>query len=285
MAEKYDFEIGDSGLDYDILDSTFNDKTQLLILKNGLQPGMNVLDVGSGAGVMTCWFAQQVGPSGTVTAIDNSPEQLKMVEARAAKLGLNNIKTIVLSAYDLSELNQCFDVVYCRFLLHHLHSPRKAIKGFYQVLKPEGFYFGQEGIIHSMWSYPASKAWQGYQPVLPSPDKVVEGDDRDGDFGMKLLFACRQHGFRIQDCQLDQPILWTKEQKQGMLLGLVAYKQTALEQGMSEQEWEENYNETVRIIDDPNYVMGFYGSCFVAAVKEKQGDDRCLTKNRCFTTL
>lgn len=267
MAEKYDFEIGESGLDYDILDATFNEKTQKLILKNGLKAGMHVLDVGAGAGVMTCWLAQQVGSTGTVTAIDNSPEQLSVVKARASSLGLDNIKTIVLSAYDLSELDQLFDVIYCRFLLHHLHSPRKAINGFYQALKPGGLYFGQEGIIHNMWSYPASKAWQGYQPVLPPPDEINEGVDRDGDFGMKLLFSSQQAGFRILDCQLDQPILWTQEQKQGVLPGLVAFKSTALNQGMSEQEWEDNYAETVRIVNDPKYVMGFYGSCFVASMK------------------
>lgn len=267
MTEKYDFDIGKDGLDYDILDESYNSRTQAHLLKNGLRRDMHVLDVGSGAGVMTAWIAEQVGPDGSVTAIDNSQEQLALVTKRAEQLGLNNITTLVCSAYELTKLNKTFDAVYCRFLLHHLHSPRKAIDTFYQVLKPGGLYFGQEGIIHSMWAYPDTFAWRGYQPLLPQPGTVVEGDDRDGDFGMKLPFACKKSGFTIKDCQLEQPILWTKKQKQGILPGLVAFKNTALEQGITENEWQEKYNETIKIIEDPDQIIAFYGSCFVAAMK------------------
>lgn len=267
MTENYDFEIGDDGLDYDILDKTYNDSTQDWILKNGLKDGMHVIDVGSGAGVMTAWIAEKVGPSGHVTAIDNSPEQLACVSKRADQLGIKNISTQVCSAYELAQLNKEFDAVYCRFLLHHLHSPRKAIESFYHILKPGGIYFGQEGIIHSMWAYPDTFAWQGYQPTLPNPASITEGQDRDGDFGMKLPFNCMKSGFTVKDCHLKQPILWTKEQKHGILSGLIAFKKTALEQGMTESDWQEKYNETVRVIDDPKQVIAFYGSCFVAAVK------------------
>lgn len=267
MTEKYDFEIGEEGLDYDILDKAYNDMTQRCMLKNGLIKDMHVLDVGSGAGVMTAWIAKQVGPNGRVTAIDNSPEQLALVSKRAEQLGLNNISTQVCSAYELTTLNKEFDAVYCRFLLHHLHSPRKAIDTFYQILKTGGVYFAQEGIIHSMWAYPESFAWRGYQPTLPDPTSVIEGQGRDGDFGMKLYFACKQSGFTIRDCHLDQPILSTKEQKQGVLSGLIAFKNTALAQGMTESEWQEKYDETFRMINDPNQVIAYYGSCFVAGVK------------------
>ncbi len=267
MTEKYDFDIGEGGLDYDILDKTYSAMTQALMLKNGLKSGMHVLDVGSGAGVMTTWIAEQVGVNGSVTAIDNSPEQLTLVSKRASQLGLKNISTQVCSAYELTKLKREFDVIYCRFLLHHLYSPRKAINTFYEALKPGGIYFGQEGIIHSMWAYPDTFAWRGYEPIRQNPAISIEGEDRDGDFGMKLPLVCKQSGFTIKDCCLDQPILWTKQQKQGILAGLLAFKNTALEQGMTESDWQEKYKETLRIIDDPSQVIAFYSSCFIAAVK------------------
>lgn len=40
--EKYELEVGDEGLDYDILDASFNPTTQAFILSAGLKPGMRV---------------------------------------------------------------------------------------------------------------------------------------------------------------------------------------------------------------------------------------------------
>src|SRR5690242_13991895 len=110
--EKYELEIGEEGLDYDILDVSFNPTTQAFILEAGLKPGMKVLDVGCGAGVMTTWFAKQVGPQGFVTAIDNSEVQLNVTRQRLEKEKITNVKTIVLSAYDISQLTEKFDFIY-----------------------------------------------------------------------------------------------------------------------------------------------------------------------------
>lgn len=265
--ERYEFEIGDDGLDYDILDKSYNSYTQHLILINGLEKGMKVLDVGSGAGVMTSWLASQVGSEGHVVAVDNSEEQLKVAKNRAHSLGLTNISFKVLSAYDLDQLETEFDAVYCRFLLHHLHSPRKAIKAYFNVLRRGGFYFGQEGIVSAAFAYPKTFAWQGYQPELPNPETIEEGSECDGDFGMKLHYECINAGFKIKDCQLHQPLLWNQEQKKDLVSGLIAYKETELSNGLSEEEWQKKYNETKRIIEDNSQSIAFYNSCFVAAQK------------------
>lgn len=265
--EQYEFEIGEEGLDYDILDLSYNANTKNFILKNGLKEGMHVLDVGCGAGVMTVWLAKQVGPSGKVIAIDNSKEQLQVTQKTIAKVGLKNVETQVLSAYDIEKLNRQFDAVYCRFLLHHLHSPRTAIKLFYKVLNSDGYYFGQEGIVSAAFAYPATFAWQGYQPNLINPEQDIDGKDRDGDFGMKLLYNCLQAGFIIEDCSYHQPLLWKKEQKKGLLSGLLAYKKTEIEKGKSEEEWHRNYDETIRCINDDKQLIAFFGSCLVASKK------------------
>lgn len=265
--ESYEFEIGSEGLDYDILDKSYNENTQQFLLNNGLKEGMHVLDIGCGAGVMTSWIAKQVGPSGSVLAIDNSPEQLQVTNKNLEKLNINNVKTQVLSAYDVVKLDKKFDAIYCRFLLHHLHSPRLAIKCFYEALKPEGIYFGQEGMIHAAFSYPDSFAWRGYLPTMIDTDKEKDGEGRDGDFGMKLLYNCIESGFFIQDCSYHQPLLWKKEQKEGLISGLLAYKQTELEQGLNENEWQKKYNEIIRLINDNKQLIGFYGSCLIAAHK------------------
>nr|DAD34400.1 TPA_asm: hypothetical protein HUJ06_005040 [Nelumbo nucifera] len=48
--------------------------TCLELLKENLQPGMHVLDVGSGTGYLTACFALMVGPQGRVVGIEHIPE-------------------------------------------------------------------------------------------------------------------------------------------------------------------------------------------------------------------
>ncbi|STX27538.1 Putative methyltransferase [Legionella beliardensis] len=265
--EKYDFEIGESGLSYDLLDESYNASTKKFLLDAGLAKGMKVLDVGCGAGVMTSWIANYVGKEGYVTAIDNSPEQLKVTHRTLQQNKIANVSTTVLSAYDIAELGENYDLIYCRFLLHHLYSPRKAIKIFYENLNDGGIYVGEEGIISHMFAYPPTFAWQGYSPALVLPEQEIEGMRRDGDIGMKLFYECRKIGFEIINCGLVQPILWQESQKMKLLEGLNAFKKTDLEQGTSEEEWQKKYDETVRFSKDDKQIIGFYGSFQVACRK------------------
>src|SRR5690606_31014121 len=103
--EKYDFDVGEEGLSYDILDYSFNPSTKDFILKNGLKKGDRVLDVGCGSGIMTQWFAKVVGPEGHVVSIDNSQEQLEHAKRNISRIGLSNVTFHHLSAYDLDNLN------------------------------------------------------------------------------------------------------------------------------------------------------------------------------------
>ncbi|HVV68772.1 MAG TPA: class I SAM-dependent methyltransferase [Gammaproteobacteria bacterium] len=265
--EKYDFEIGEEGLDYDLLDKSFNPSTQAFVLKSGIKPGMKVLDVGCGAGLMTAWLAKQVGQTGLVVSIDNSEAQLNVTIRRIQQEKLSNVQTRVLSAYDILQLNEKFDLIYCRFVLHHLHSPRRALNVFYEGLNTGGLYIGEEGIIGAAFAYPPTFAWQGYIPEFKNPEDEIDGMERDPDIGMKLLYLAKKAGFAITDLNLVQPVFWKKDQKMGLLKGLIAYKKTDLAHGTTEEQWQHKFNETKRLIDDDNQIIGFYGSCQIAAIK------------------
>jgi ubiquinone/menaquinone biosynthesis C-methylase UbiE len=86
-----------------------------------------VLDIGCGSGVMTCWIAQQVGDTGHVIGIENNENQLQAAKKRAHNASLKNAEFKLCSAYDLESLNEKFDFIYCRFVLHHLHKPDEVI--------------------------------------------------------------------------------------------------------------------------------------------------------------
>ncbi|MBT6207866.1 MAG: class I SAM-dependent methyltransferase, partial [Francisellaceae bacterium] len=195
--EKYDFTVGEEGLDYDILDYTFNKTTKEFMLNNGLKEGMNILEIGCGSGIMTSWIAKQIGDNGHITSIDNSQEQIHFAQKSTDKQQLMNVSFKCISAYDLEELNMKFDLVYCRFVLHHLHSPRQAIKIFYNCLNHKGIYIAEEGIISSAFSYPPYTSWHHERGTVKQPEIEKDGIDRDGDFGIKLSYNMQDSGFTI----------------------------------------------------------------------------------------
>ena len=76
-----------------------------------LQPGEDVLDVGSGAGMDTLVAAQMVGPSGSVTGIDMTPEMVAKARGSVTEMGLDNVTIVEGSAEQLPFEDASFDVV------------------------------------------------------------------------------------------------------------------------------------------------------------------------------
>src|ERR1051325_8790599 len=76
-----------------------------------LEPGERVLDLGSGAGTDSLVAAQMVGPEGSVTGIDMTPEMLSKARAAASELGLGNVEFVETEAESLPFPDARFDVV------------------------------------------------------------------------------------------------------------------------------------------------------------------------------
>ena len=174
--EHYQCEVqkgGSKGLD--LLDLIFNEPTMHFIKSNGIKPGMKVLDIGCGTGIMSRWLAEQVGENGKVIAIDNNENQIEAAKQHAAKNEIGNIEYKLFSAYDILDLKVKFDLIYCRFVLHHLESPRKAITLFYSALNEGGIYIGEEGLVNAAFAYPPTFAWSGYQYKETQPQEEKDG--------------------------------------------------------------------------------------------------------------
>lgn len=60
----------------------------------GLEPGMRVLDVGSGPGDVSFAAARIVGPTGAVTGIDAEPSMVAFATTRAAEQQLSTVSFV-----------------------------------------------------------------------------------------------------------------------------------------------------------------------------------------------
>jgi ubiquinone/menaquinone biosynthesis C-methylase UbiE len=91
-----------------------HDATEALVNYARPRPGMKILDLASGTGEPAITLASRIGPEGQVTALDLSPELLRMAEARAREHGLTNITTRQDDANKLPFDDQSFDLVTSR---------------------------------------------------------------------------------------------------------------------------------------------------------------------------
>ena len=110
----------------------------------GIKPGETIADVGSGAGYFTFKFADLVGKTGTVYALDLAKEPLDNLNRSATKAGITNVKT-VLSKENNSTLDEnSIDMAYLCSLYHasYVNSLEYVRDGFVgslrKALKPGG---------------------------------------------------------------------------------------------------------------------------------------------------
>ncbi|KAJ8029389.1 2-methoxy-6-polyprenyl-1,4-benzoquinol methylase, mitochondrial [Holothuria leucospilota] len=113
-------------------------------LRDKLEKGIIVLDIGCGQGVSTITHAKTF-PNSTFYGVDFLEESLKPGKEKADNLGLKNVKFL---AYDAAKLpedwDEKFDYVFMHDALHDQAYPDKVLREVYRVLSPGGIYLALE---------------------------------------------------------------------------------------------------------------------------------------------
>jgi SAM-dependent methyltransferase len=97
--------------------------------------GASVLDVAAGTGHVARGFAPRVRQ---VVALDLTPEMLELGKSRAEAEGLRNILFERGDASSVPHLDDSFDLVVCRFAVHHFERPRLQVGEMVRVCRPGG---------------------------------------------------------------------------------------------------------------------------------------------------
>ncbi len=108
-----------------------------ILSKARLSPGMRVLDIATGTGLVARAAAAEVGPSGHITATDVAPAMLE--QARANLADLANVSFEIENAQSLSFIDETFDAVICGLGVMFFPDPARAVAEVYRVLRPGGY--------------------------------------------------------------------------------------------------------------------------------------------------
>ena len=96
-----------------------------------IEPGMQVLEVGSGLGILAAEVAAAAGGV-QVTGLERSPEQIAAATPHAS------VSYVAGDAHQLPFPEASFDLVYCRYLLEHVGDPACVGAEMRRVARPGG---------------------------------------------------------------------------------------------------------------------------------------------------
>ncbi|MGW1004755.1 class I SAM-dependent methyltransferase [Streptomyces sp. NPDC002520] len=159
----------------------------------GMRAGLRCLELGSGAGTMAEWMADQVGPEGYVLATDINLSLLK--DLRRPNLEVRELDVIT------GEIPQnAFDVVTCRALLHHLPQWESVVRRMAGALKPNGvLVLIEPDATAAVFSEPEHQrfwsAWCRWGRV----------QGIDFSLGHKLPQAVQRAGLDLRDATMEVP--------------------------------------------------------------------------------
>ena len=116
--------------------STDDTLNQTMIDNLGIQPGEQILDLGSGTGDPAISIGLALDGAGSVTACDLTPEMLDTARGRAENIGLPVIRFVAADMLALTFADNSFDCITCRFGLMFPKERIAAAAEALRVLKP-----------------------------------------------------------------------------------------------------------------------------------------------------
>ena len=131
----------------------YGELTEDIFRRAGLAQGMNVLDVGCGAGDVSFVAASIVGPEGSVLGIDKSPEAVKIAAERATRAGLPNVR-FELADLEFFRAPSKIDALVGRLVLLYLADAAGALRRLVEQIRDGGIVAFVEMELSSVRAVP-----------------------------------------------------------------------------------------------------------------------------------
>ncbi len=233
---------------------SFLSGTEQFLTKLNLQDGMNVLVVGCGGGDETAMIAKKIRPTGTVTAIDISLDQINVCREKMNEEKINNVRFKTLAAEGLKELIGMFDVVYCRMLLVHVAKPREVLSLMMKKVKNGGILACEEPDISTCFTAPESPAFKKHIGLLC---EFIRKSGCDPDLGSKTYQIFQEIGCSNISIDFFQPAITESRLKKASSLSAISCGPQYILAGLAtESEVNNMINEIEIDVVQSNTLLG-----------------------------
>lgn len=166
----------------------------------GIQKGMTVLDLGSGAGNDVFVARRETGSAGYVIGVDFTPEMVERAEANRAKLGYENVEFRQGSIEALPVDDTSVDVVISNCVLNLVPDKVKAFSEMFRVLRPGGHFSVSDIVLEG--ELPAG-ARQSLEFLVGCVAGAIQKEE--------YLDGIRSAGFEPVEVSLERPIVFSGE--------------------------------------------------------------------------
>ncbi|MDE0084386.1 MAG: methyltransferase domain-containing protein [Candidatus Poribacteria bacterium] len=182
----------------------YGESTRLFCERAGIETGMRVLEIGSGAGDVAFMLAELVGTSGQIVGVDINPAILETARQRASDTGIKNVEFVAGDARTLV-FEDKFDALVGRFVLMYMADPVDALQKLATHLKPGGIIAFQEPeyTLYPAYSHPDTPLMnQLYRWILD----VFKHSGAHLNMGIGLYRAFVEVGLPPPEIHLHAPI-------------------------------------------------------------------------------
>jgi ubiquinone/menaquinone biosynthesis C-methylase UbiE len=173
-----------------------------------LEPGMRLLEVGTGAGAVLAVLGQEF-PGIQLTGVDIEPKQLEFARAHLERSGVE-ATLVQANALELPFEDESFDHVWMMWFLEHVADPVGVLREARRVLVPGGAITAIEVDYSTAQAEPSTPAIESLFGAM------VRGMAASGwsDAGTRLPGWLREAGFRDVD-EGERPFWWQDEDLAG----------------------------------------------------------------------
>lgn len=164
----------------------------------GLEPGMDVADIGAGTGFYSLAFAERVKPGGEVYAVDIARPFLEHIDAEAQQRDIANIKTIQCLETTTGLDSDSVDLAFICDTYHHFEFPMSTLASLYRAMRTGGRVCIVEFIRHDVDGGRDDAKWTALPQARREWIASHVRCDRD-----TIVRECGMVGFRLAENQPD----------------------------------------------------------------------------------
>lgn len=203
MSERQPYVLGVNQAELDRLGlqhQLWASRTGALWERAGIRPGHHVLDIGAGPGFATFDLSRLVGPTGSVTAVDEAELYVEHLRRQAQARAVTNLTVHQGDVQNLrAVLGEAprFDAAYVRWVLCFVKDPESVVAHAAALLKPGGRLVVQDYFNYG--AFALAPKHDAFTRVVEAVLRSVRDRGGDLDVGGRLPAMMRRAGLIVRE--------------------------------------------------------------------------------------